>query len=83
MIELHLMSQSKKHSILEQVCNVLTGVVISFAITEYILYPYYNIDVSPSMNFTITAILTVVSIARGYLWRRYFNSKVHTDKVRR
>lgn len=36
--------------------------------------PVWGIRTSVAENLQITALFTVVSIARGYLWRRVFNA---------
>lgn len=38
-----------------------------------IVYPLYGYAVTLGDNLALSAILTVVSIARGYVWRRIFN----------
>jgi hypothetical protein len=65
--------QSKKHSIIEQLLNVGSGFILSFILWVYVITPLWNIPMSMSDNIAIIFIFTVVSITRGYLWRRYFN----------
>jgi len=72
--------QTKRQSITEAMVNVGTGMVIAWTISQsaVIVAPYipgFTWDVGIGSNVIMTIILTVVSISRGYLWRRYFNVK--------
>jgi hypothetical protein len=67
--------QSKLLSALEAIINVFTGAFLSIAITE-LLAPYLGIHITLEANLKLTVILTVVSILRGYFWRRLFNRLV-------
>lgn len=68
------MSQSKKHSILEQMFDTGTGFLISYCVWEFILKNLINNgNLSVDNSFAITTIFTVISIVRGYFWRRLFN----------
>lgn len=67
------MKQSKKHSALESITNVVVGLVVSI-ITQMILYTILNIPVSFSQNLIITGVFFIISFVRGYLIRRFFNS---------
>lgn len=66
------MKQSKKHSALESVTNVVIGLITSI-VTQMILYPILGIPVSFSQNLIITAVFFVISFVRGYVIRRFFN----------
>jgi hypothetical protein len=69
------MSQSKLSSIYEAILNVGSGMIIAFCVTQT-LAPGLGIDLPYRANMILTSILTVVSVLRGYMWRRYFNSRV-------
>ena len=56
--------QTKRHSLLEQVPNVGSG---------FILIRWWDIHTSFGENLQITSVFTIVSIIRGYVWRRLFN----------
>jgi ABC-type thiamin/hydroxymethylpyrimidine transport system permease subunit len=64
--------QSKKHSILESVINVVIGLITSFFI-QLAIYPLLNIPVTFKQNVIITIIFFIASFIRGYLIRRLFN----------
>lgn len=68
------MKQSKKHSILEQLFDTGTGFAISYCVWEFILKNLINKEyLSIDNTFAITIIFTIISIVRGYCWRRIFN----------
>lgn len=69
-------AQSRRASLIEASVNTASGMVISFVTTQ-LLAPILDIQISYYANFILTLVLTCVSIARGYLWRRLFN-KLHT-----
>jgi len=68
------MKQSKKNSIIESIFQTLIGLITSILI-QLILYPLLNIPVSFNQNLIITLVFFIVSILRGYIVRRIFNSK--------
>ncbi len=65
--------QTKLGSITESVLNVLSGLLISFFTWTLIVAPIWGFDLPVLEIFSINVIFTVISIARGYLWRRLFN----------
>lgn len=66
------MKQSKKHSALESITNVIIGLIMSI-VTQIILYPILGIPVTFNQNLIITAVFFVISFIRGYAIRRFFN----------
>jgi hypothetical protein len=76
--------QSKKHSFLESCLNVLSGMLIGFGISQaahefepqiqQYIWAGFEWKLSIGSNLVMTTVLTVVSIVRGYAWRRYFNA---------
>lgn len=75
------MSQSKKMSLLEQACNVGSGFMLSLGIWMLVIQPFWGVDMPMSDSLQVTAVFTVASIARGYVWRRLFNK--HTNQRER
>ena len=67
------MSQTKTGSIVEAWINVLVGFGISFCCNMTIL-PWFGFDVSAKQSFEIGIVMTVVSLIRSYLLRRWFNA---------
>mgnify|MGYP003645157172 FL=1 len=70
------MNQSKVESFIEVCMNT----VLSFAVS-YTAWPFvaalYGIPYVTTQALGITAIFTVLSIARGYVVRRWFNNGIH------
>lgn len=75
--------QSKKHSIIESCTNVASGMIIAFLLSQLAhwfepeiqkyIWAGFEWHISAGSNAVMTTILTVVSVCRGYAWRRYFN----------
>lgn len=70
------MSQSRLGSLVEQLLNIGSGFVISCLLWEFAVKPIWNIQTDFGENLQITALFTVVSVVRGYWWRRFFNAKL-------
>ncbi|MBA4381811.1 MAG: hypothetical protein C0406_04525 [Sideroxydans sp.] len=66
------MSQSRKHSMLEALVNVLIGYGVALA-AQMAIFPLFGIHVSLQDNIMIGLLFTVVSIVRSYALRRLFN----------
>jgi len=67
----------KKLALLESVINVLSGLLISIFIVQPILWSIYEVELSFGENFTIATVFTLVSIARGWVWRVWFHKKFY------
>ena len=65
--------QSRKHSFFEVCCSTAFGYIIALG-TQYLVFPWFEIETSHSDNMTIALIFTLVSIIRSYIFRRLFNS---------
>ena len=65
--------QSKKHSVIESITNIVIGLLISFLIQLWI-YPFLGIKVSLNQNLFITWVFFITSFLRSYLLRRFFNN---------
>jgi hypothetical protein len=66
------MIQSKKHSALESLTNIIVGLITSFLI-QLIIYPALDIPVTINQNIVITLVFFAVSFLRSYILRRLFN----------
>lgn len=64
--------QSKTQSLIESFVNVAVGYGVAI-LTQVILYPLFEIEVSMSQNLQIAVWFTLVSLARSFLLRRFFN----------
>ena len=61
------MGQSKKHSLIEIIVNIVVGLAISLILTHYLF------NISLAYNVVVTIIYTAASLIRGYILRRVFN----------
>ena len=64
------MQQTKLDSLVEALLSTFIGFAVSF-IANLILMPMLGIPVNLSQNFVLTVAFTFVSVARGYLLRRF------------
>lgn len=68
------MTQTRAHSALEAVANVVIGYAISVAATAIVL-PAFGYHVTTSDALGISAAFTVISLIRSYALRRLFNRR--------
>lgn len=71
--------QTQKQSFIEAITNTAVGFGISLAAT-FVVFPLVGVATTPFKNVLITIFFTVISILRGYIVRRWFNSKDKTAK---
>ncbi len=64
--------QSKLHSLIESLTNILIGYTVAIA-AQLVIFPLFGLHVPMSDNLLIGACFTVVSLVRSYLLRRWFN----------
>lgn len=69
--------QTRTESAIETLLNIASGFLISLLVWTYVVAPIYHIEVNQTQNVTITAIFTVTSIIRSYIWRRFFAKGLH------
>ena len=67
--------QSKLDSFIEQLCNVGSGFLVSLVFWTWIVVPVWHLEVDMHENLQITAAFTVLSVVRGFIWRRLFNAR--------
>jgi hypothetical protein len=65
--------QSRISSLIETLLNTFSGFIVAY-ISAMIVYPMFGFNITAEQNFYLTSIFTVVSIIRGYIWRRIFNA---------
>ena len=70
--------QTKIHSMLESVTNVLIGYGVA-TLSQFIIFPLYDIHIPLSQNLEMGIWFTVVSVVRSYILRRWFN-KIATSR---
>lgn len=64
--------QSRRHSLFESLVNVFVGFGIA-TIANFVILPWFGHNVSFGDSAGIGLLMTVVSIARSYALRRFFN----------
>jgi hypothetical protein len=69
-------SQSRRGSFIEACINVAIGFVINFCANLLIL-PLIGFHISAGQNLFIGVLYTVISVARSYTIRRWFNARIH------
>lgn len=76
------MAQTKLGSFAEAWANIFVGFTINFFANMAIL-PIFGFKVTAGSAFEIGLIFTVISLVRGYVLRRWFNSLKfgHDNKV--
>ena len=66
--------QSKKHSFLESLQNVAIGYLIAVG-SQVLIFPFFGVHVPISANLKIGLFMTIISVCRSYLIRRWNNHK--------
>ena len=66
--------QSKKQSLIESLTSTTIGIIIGIVLNLTIL-PIFGYPVSLADSLWISLIFTAISVIRGYIIRRWFNSK--------
>jgi hypothetical protein len=69
------MTQTRRGSLAEALVNTAIGFVLSMVVWHFVARAF-GIPMPIGTNLEITAIFTVVSIARGYVVRRFFNGPI-------
>ena len=66
--------QTKLQSFIESLVNILIGYFTAL-FSQILVFPLFNIYISICDNLLIGFYFTIISLARSYLVRRYFNKK--------
>ena len=69
------MNQTRLGSLFESLINVFIGFWINFAANLLIL-PLVGFNITIGENFFIGFLYTLISVARSYVIRRWFNQKL-------
>jgi hypothetical protein len=70
------MTQSRLGSFIEAWVNVFIGYTINFT-ANLLIFPLFGWDISIKQNLILGLIFTVISVARSYAIRRWFNKYIH------
>jgi hypothetical protein len=76
-----LVIQSRLESLIEALINTAIGFVVSFTAWP-VAAIMFDMHYSTGQHFGITVFFTLISVARGYVVRRWFNARLHNAAVR-
>lgn len=71
------MTQTRLGSLYEALFNVLIGFTINF-FANFLILPLVGFHISAGQNLFIGILYTIVSIARSYVIRRWFNARLQS-----
>jgi hypothetical protein len=60
---------------------MFSGFIVSLLVWIYFIEPVWEIEMSLLDNMKVSVVFTVAAIVRGYLWRRYFNTRVFGSQI--
>lgn len=69
------MAQTKLSSLLEALANTVLGFIITMLVSP-IIYPLFGHSFTTTQQVGITLAFTVISVARNYVMRRWFNAYI-------
>lgn len=64
--------QTKLGSLVESFANIAVGFSINF-VANWLIFPLFGVHMSLTQNFKPGCIYTLISLARSYVLRRWFN----------
>lgn len=73
----HVASQTRMGSFVEAWVNVFIGFWINFTANMLILPAFGFTSLTLTTNLVIGALYTIISVARSYIIRRWFNAHLH------
>jgi hypothetical protein len=65
--------QSRRMSLVEAIANVAVGFAVAL-MTQIIVFPLFDLEVSLGENLAIGALFTIASLCRAYVLRRLFEA---------
>ncbi len=68
--------QTRLGSLIEVMINIAIGFAINWVANLYIL-PLYGFEITGGQAFSMGLLFTVISVARSYVIRRWFNARIH------
>lgn len=75
------MNQTRLGSLIEVCINILIGFSINWVANMYIL-PLYGFAITGGQAFSMGLIFTIISVARSYIIRRWFNAMLRKASER-
>ncbi len=75
------MTQTKLGSFYEACFNTVIGFAINYC-ANLLIFPLFGLSISLQANFLMGLIYTVISVARSYVVRRWFNAMLKRAATR-
>ena len=75
------MNQSRLGSLIESAINTAIGFIVSFVAWPVAAW-MTGIEYSSGQHWAVVAFFTVVSVARSYVIRRWFNARLHAAAMK-
>jgi len=75
------MPQTRLGSLIESVINIAIGYIVAL-MSQLAIFPMFGIHIPLSDNLLIGAWFTLISLARSYIIRRWFNARLHRAAMR-
>jgi hypothetical protein len=75
------MTQTRLGSLIEAVMNIVIGFGINWSANMVVL-PWFGFHVTGGQAFGIGLVFTVISLARSYIIRRWFNARLQAAAQR-
>ena len=75
------MMQTRLSSLIESFINVVIGFAINF-VANILILPLIGFHITTGQNLFIGVLYTIVSVARSYTIRRWFNARIHAAALR-
>lgn len=66
--------QTRLMSFIEAMTNIVVGYTVAI-VTQLLVFPLFGLAASLADNLLIGLIFTIVSLARSYALRRFFNAR--------
>jgi predicted membrane protein len=71
--------QTSRQALTETLIGTAVGFILSLLVWQFVVRPFWGLQTTFVSNLNITLLFTVVSIARGYVVRRFFNMLTHKN----
>lgn len=69
------MTQTRLGSLIETIINTIIGFAINY-VANLLILPLFGFHITPGANFLMGLLYTVISVARSYCVRRWFNARL-------
>jgi len=69
--------RDKQLALIEAIANTFTGLVLSIFVIQPVVFRAYEIELTFTTNVSLAVVFTIVSILRGYVWRRWFHKRFY------